>query len=407
MKKVKILGMFAFLIVILSLTSVYAANASISSNKTTAYVGDSVKVTVTIKAAAWNLGVSGSASGSIIGYNAEGNNQTVTKTYSISTSKEGKYTVYLTGDITDANEINTNVNKSVTITVKKKATTNNTNNTKNNNTSNTKNTNTNTKNTTTKKSSNANLSKITLGVEGLSFNKSQTTYTVKVGEDVNKLAISVKTEDSKATYTISGNKDFKAGTNVVKITVSAEDGTTKVYKINVEKEGNIEESSSSLVNLIIEDMKFTVPFEKNITEYTAEKIKYTSKLNILPYTEAEEATYEIIGNENLKVGENEIIIKVTSKDKSTTTEYKVKFEMLSEEETNALKSLEVSPYSENTLQKQEYDWKKELWNTVKENSTIILLYLLAIVEFVQVVYLYTKLKEVNPDELIIKRRKNK
>lgn len=403
MRKIKILGIFAFLVIALSLTSVYAASASISANKTTAYVGDSVKVTVSVKAAAWNLGVSGSASGSIIGYNAEGNNQSVTKSYSISTSKEGTYTVYLTGDITDANETNSNINKSVTITVKKKATTSST---KNNNTSSNKNTST--KNTTSKKSSNANLSKITLGVEGLSFNKSQTTYTVKVGEDVNKLAISVKTEDSKATYTISGNKDFKAGTNVVKITVSAEDGTIKVYKINVEKEGNIEESSSSLVNLIIEDMKFTTPFEKNTTEYTAEKIKYTDKLNILPYTEAEKATYEIIGNENLKVGSNEVIVKVTSKDKSTTTEYKIKFEMLSQEETNALRNLEVSPYAETTTKNNEkYNWKSELWNTLKENSTIILLYLLALVEFIQVVYLYTKLKEVNPEEVMVKRRKNK
>ena len=71
MKKIKILGIFAFLVVALSLTSVYAASASISANKTTAYVGDSVKVTVSVKAAAWNLGVSGSASGSIIGYNSD------------------------------------------------------------------------------------------------------------------------------------------------------------------------------------------------------------------------------------------------------------------------------------------------------------------------------------------------
>lgn len=407
----KLVLMFAFVFCVMFMGHIYAASASISANKTKATVGDSVKVTVTVKAAAWNLGVSGSATGSIIGYNDEGVNQTVTKTYTISTSNAGTYTVYLTGDITDENDTNTDINKSVTITVnKKETTTNNTTTNKNNTTTNTttnkNNTNKNNNTTTTtKKSSNANLSKITLGVEGLSFNKSQTTYNVKVGEDVDKLTMSVTTEDSKATYTITGNKDFKAGVNVVKIIVTAEDGTTKTYKINVEKEGNIEESSSALVNLIIENMKFTEDFSKTVTEYIGSNMKYTEKLNILPYTEAEEATYEIIGNENLKEGENEIIIKVTSKDKSTTTEYKVKFDMLSLEETNNMVSSEnVNIYAENN-KVDDTNWKTELWNTVKENATIILLYFLALIEFLQVVYLYTKLKEVNPDEVTIKRRK--
>ena len=41
--------------------------------------------------------------------------------------------------------------------------------------------------------------------------------------------------------------------------------------------------------------------QESYDRYPDYKIKYTNKLNILPYTEAEKATYEIIGNENLKL----------------------------------------------------------------------------------------------------------
>lgn len=370
---------------------VYAASASISANKTSVTVGTKVTVTVKVTAAAWNLSISGSASDSIVGFNMDAVNQTTTKTYSINTSKAGTYKVSLTGDITDqSSETATSVSKSVTITVKEKPVEQKptTNTTTNNTTTN--------KPATTTKSSNANAAKISLGVEGFSFKKSQTVYNLKVGTDINNITVSVTPEHKKATYTISGNKNLKAGNNVIKVVIKAENGATKTYKINVEKEGDIEESSSALTNLIIENMTFEESFQKTVTEYVGSKMKYTDKLNILVYPEAEQATYEVFGNENLKVGENEITILVTSKDETSTTKYIVKFEMLSKEETDALQT--VSPYVEqdNTSikDKEELKWQTELWNTVKENSTVILLYLLALVEFVQVVYLYTELEKI-------------
>lgn len=408
MKK-KILLMITFVFsFMLALKGVYAASASISASKTSVTVGTKVTITVKVNAAAWNLSVSGSASDSIVGFNMDDKNQTTTKTYTISTKKAGKYTVSLTGDITNAgSETATNVSKSVTVTVKEKPKTTTTTTTNNNNTTtnSNKNTTTTTKPTTTKKSSNANISALTLNVEGLKFKKSQTTYNIKVGENVDKISAGVTLESSKAVYSISGNKNLKAGNNVIKIVVTAEDGTTKTYKINVQKEGNVEETSSELSNLIIEDMTFTTKFNSTTTEYTGSAMKHADSLNILPYTVAEEATYEIIGNENLKEGENTIVVKVTSKDKSTTTEYKITFEMLSEEETNALQV--VSPYTEssNYVNTDNDNETKGIKEIIMENSTIILLYLLALVEFAQVVYLYVQLKSVNPDAVTVKRRK--
>ena len=127
MSKIKKIISSIILIVafITTLNVTYAASASITAAKKTAYVGDKVKVTVTVKAAAWNLKVSGSASGDIIGFNMDGKNQTTTKTYTVKCSKVGTYTVKISGDITDENDANSIINKSVTITVKEKTTTNN------------------------------------------------------------------------------------------------------------------------------------------------------------------------------------------------------------------------------------------------------------------------------------------
>lgn len=81
MKKIiKSIFLIIFATVAISLFSkVEAASATISANKTTATVGDSVKVTLKINAAAWNINVSGSASDSVVGFNSDAENQTTKK----------------------------------------------------------------------------------------------------------------------------------------------------------------------------------------------------------------------------------------------------------------------------------------------------------------------------------------
>lgn len=403
MKKKLLFILISLLFVGVTFTGVYAASASIKASKTTVTEGTKVTVTVNVNAVTWNLTVSGAVSDSVVGANMDEKNQTTTKTYTLDTSKAGTYTVSLTGDIVDETSTDYTtqaVNKSVTVVVNKKKEQEVTGNESNTNT------NTNQNNTTTvKKSSNANISKITLDVEGLSFKSGQTTYNIKVGETVENISVGVTLAHKKATYQVTGNKNLKTGNNVIKIVVTAEDGTKKTYKINVEKAGNFEESSSELSNLIIEDMTFETAFASNQTEYIGSNMKYKESLNVLPYTVSEKATYEVLGNDNLKEGLNEIIVKVTSFDKTSTTEYKVTFEMLAKEEENAY--VEVNPYAENNStiinKADNIDWKESL----KNHATIILLYLLALIEFGQVVYLYIKLKNVSPNSVEYRRRNKK
>lgn len=89
------------------------------------------------------------------------------------------------------------------------------------------------------KSSNSNLSSLTVSPGTLSpaFSKSTKSYSVSVAEDQSKITISATPEDGKATVSLNGvQKNLKPGSNTVKVTVKAEDGSTTVYSIVVTRE---------------------------------------------------------------------------------------------------------------------------------------------------------------------------
>lgn len=71
------------------------------------------------------------------------------------------------------------------------------------------------------------------------FNKENETYTIdNVSNDTTNINVSAIAEDSKANVTISGENNLIVGDNIINITVTAEDGTQKTYKINVRRLSN-------------------------------------------------------------------------------------------------------------------------------------------------------------------------
>ena len=113
----RIIKVLSLVLLILFTKDVYAASASISANKTTATKGESITINVNCNAAAWNLHLNGSINDSIVGYNNNGKNENCSKSFSLNTQNTGTYTINLTGDITDQNETESEINNSVTITV--------------------------------------------------------------------------------------------------------------------------------------------------------------------------------------------------------------------------------------------------------------------------------------------------
>lgn len=85
-------------------------------------------------------------------------------------------------------------------------------------------------------SGNANLSSLSVapGTLSPSFSKDKTSYHVTVNESTTSIAVSATAEDSKASVSLNGvQKNLEKGDNTVKVTVTAENGDTRTYKILV------------------------------------------------------------------------------------------------------------------------------------------------------------------------------
>lgn len=182
---------------------------------------------------------------------------------------------------------------------------------------------------------NANLK--SLEVEGFSispsFSASTLEYTMQVEMDTEKLKVNAQAESEKATVKIEGNETIVEGENIVKVIVTAEDGTTtKTYTIKVTKQ----EKVFGLKSLNIKDTDISDMFKTDVYEYSI-NIKNIDQLDIEAVATEEDATIEILGNENLQEGENIITIIVTSKDEKNTITYQIKATKLlvTEQQTEA------------------------------------------------------------------------
>lgn len=415
MKVKKIIIMIiAIFIVLLTITTVQAASTNITATSYEVNQGQKVTVNISFTAAAWNLTVSGNkiAGDSYASQTSDLSEATTTKNFTMDTSTPGTYTVTLSGDITDATGTVTQINKSITITVKEnvptpepepeptptptpdptptpepeqekepsfKSTNQTVYATGNINlrsswstsssatrvSKDTEMTLTGTSSekingyiwyrvsyngqtkyvasslvTTTKpededEKTNANLK--SLEVEGFSispsFSASTLEYTMQVEMDTEKLKVNAQAESEKATVKIEGNETIVEGENIVKVIVTAEDGTTtKTYTIKVTKQ----EKVFGLKSLNIKDTDISDMFKTDVYEYSI-NIKNIDQLDIEAVATEEDATIEILGNENLQEGENIITIIVTSKDEKNTITYQIKATKLlvTEQQTEA------------------------------------------------------------------------
>lgn len=175
------------------------------------------------------------------------------------------------------------------------------------------------------KSDNTNLKSLKVDVEGLSpeFDKNITEYYLIVDLTIEEVNVEAVPEDEKSKITITGNSDLQEGENTVKILVKAENGNTKTYTINITKTNDLEKVNATLKSLSVKGFNFYPSFKTNIYNYNLTVNEKLTQLEILAETEIEEATYEIIGNENLKEGDNLIKVIVTAKDGETKREYKI------------------------------------------------------------------------------------
>ena len=92
-----------------------------------------------------------------------------------------------------------------------------------------------------------------LVVEGyeIEFNKNINDYSIFVDENIDKVNVKCELEDAKAKYVIHGDDNLQKDNSIIVITVTAENGSKNIYKINVKKNRTVEkEQSSTLLNKV-------------------------------------------------------------------------------------------------------------------------------------------------------------
>lgn len=188
---------------------------------------------------------------------------------------------------------------------------------------------------TTEESSNANLSNLGIRPNDFSgFKPGTTTYNVTVPEDVESVEVYATAQDSGATISGTGTKTLQKGANTLNVVVIAEDGTTKTYTINVTREGedeteeeqpeeNAEEVKNGLSNISIANLELSPSFDTDVYEYTVKYVGEDTSLDIQTVATDPNYTVEVLGNEDLKEGENIITILVSDSEGNNVATYQV------------------------------------------------------------------------------------
>ena len=420
MKRViKILFLICIILSFLSIFNIVnAASASISASKITANVGENVTISVTINAASWNLSVSGSGiSDSIVGYDADANNASTKKTYTLNTSSVGTYTVTISGDVTDGvTDVNSGINQSVTVSVVQPQPEP----TPEPSQPSTPTTPTPQPSTPPPptpepavKSSVAILADLGIrpnDFSGFSKNPNKETWQVTVPSDVSQIEVYAKAGQNGTIISGTGIVKLIEGTNSLKVVVQSEDGThKKTYTILVTREvasgeiipntdenadGQIDSDiSTGLAKLEVEGLTFNSKFETNeykyIIEGKLEDFNSVEEFKNLIKAEAnfEGAKIEITSEEEeFKVGRNKILITVKDADGREIAIYTIVLKLTEKEETV------VGKVEEN--KKEEKKEEKIEWNKIIVIFLIGLIAIYAVVVSV-IAYKQRKLIEFN------------
>ncbi len=150
------------------------------------------------------------------------------------------------------------------------------------------------------------------------FQKETTDYTINVTHEIESISLNGKAEDVNATITGFGNYNLNEGENNITILVTSESGLVRSYNIKIIRESII---SAFLKELSVTNFALDTEFNKEILEYFITVPNDTEQLNITAIAEDKNASVEITGQDSLEIGMNEIHIKVTASDSTTTLEY--------------------------------------------------------------------------------------
>ena len=184
-------------------------------------------------------------------------------------------------------------------------------------------------------SSDATLSDLSLSGVTLSptFDEDTLTYVSSVTNDVKSTIVAAATNDETATISADhlGSKPLSVGKNIITVTVTAEDGSTKKeYTVEVTRAAS---SDATLSDLSLSGVTLSPTFTSGTLAYTANVANDVKSTTVSAATNVGTATISAddLGSKSLSVGKNTLTVNVTAEDGITKKEYTVTVTRVAEE----------------------------------------------------------------------------
>ncbi len=160
------------------------------------------------------------------------------------------------------------------------------------------------------------------------FTSDVTEYATEVPNEVTEIEIYATAINSSAQITGIGKIELKEGKNDLAVEVIAANGTKKTYTISVtrkesENVAGTTEKKLGLSMLSIKGVTLNPTFNTETYEYTVDITEALDSLEIQTEANEQDATVEVMGNENLHDGENTITILVKNKEVDKVTTYQI------------------------------------------------------------------------------------
>ena len=368
-KRIVIILIITRILILLGMSKTYAADGNFSVNKSseTLNVGQTTTFVITAANCGGKFTITSSNTNVATVDVSEDWIENSSKEVKITAKSSGTATITINAEdvaTTDAQEVKGS--KTIQITVKEKETSNSGNNANSGTT------------TTTKKSSEAKLN--TFGINpkeydfsGFSKNRNKEDWSTTVPNSVKEVTVYATPLDKNAKVEGTGKVTLKEGNNTVSVKVTAEDGTTKTYKLTIKRktaeEENAENGEARLKNLGIkpEEYDFT-GFDSEITEYSVAVPNEVKEVEVYATAMNSNAQINGTGMIELKEGKNELTVEVISANgtKKTYTITVTREESNSKVEEFGLKKLSINGVSlKPTFKVGTYEYTVELTEDIQ------------------------------------------
>lgn len=165
--------------------------------------------------------------------------------------------------------------------------------------------------------------KLSDGVLSPEFSPYQQNYTATVSHHVSQVSVMATTRHTGATVQVdSPMLEYEKPTDVT-VTVTAADGSVRVYTIAVTREdapNRVPSSNCDLEFLEVTDYKLSPAFQPDITDYVLWLPYETTNVEILATPADSRATVTVVGNKGFKAGQdNPILVTCTAEDGTQKT----------------------------------------------------------------------------------------